>query len=173
MQDCHRLQFKDCLFTNLILDPGIAEERLPQFEGCYIDVLEGRSSRKDLPVGVFDDKCEFGRFSEAPESTTAITEMDLPLGTKVLLTVLRKIYFQSGSGRKENALHRGLDHHSRRLVGDVLRLLQTEKVISPYRRAGLDMTIWIPDRSQTSRITKLITSPRTCKDPLISKVENL
>jgi len=173
MQDCSRLHFVDCVFTSLSLDPGIAAGKLPRFENCYVDVLEGRSSRKDLPAGVFDSKCEFGRFSDAPETTNAISEMDLPLGTKVLLTVLKKIYLQSGSGRKENALHRGLDHHSRRLVGDVLRLLQTEKVITPYRRGGIDMTIWVPDRSKTSRVTKLITSPRTCKDPLIARVERL
>ena len=173
MQDCSRLCFQDCVFTSLSLDPGIAMDKLPRFESCYIDLLEGRSSRKDLPSGIFDAKCEFGRFSEAPETTNAISEMDLPLGTKVLLTVLRKIYFQSGSGRKENALHRGLDHHSRRLVSDVLRLLQSEKIVTPYRRAGLDMTIWIPDRSKTSRVTKLITSPRMCKDPLIAKAERL
>ena len=173
MLDCSRLRFVDCVFTNMSLDPGIAADKLPRFESCYVDVLEGRSSRKDLPAHVFDSKCDFGRFSEAPETTNAISEMDLPLGTKVLLTVLKKIYFQSGSGRKENALHRGLDHHSRRIVGDVLRVLQTEKIIAPYRRAGLDMTIWIPDRSKTSRVTKLITSPRTCKDSLIAKVERL
>lgn len=141
------------------------------FEDCYIDVLEGRSSRRDLPGKVFDNKCEFGWFSGAPESTNAISEMELHLGARVLLTILRKIYFQSGSGRKENALHRGPDHHGRRLVGAFLRLLKTEKIVTPYRRAGLDMTIWIPDRSQASRVTKLITSPRTCKAPLISKVE--
>ena len=173
MKDCSQLTFSECLFSTLGLGVELQPEILPRFTGCYIDILEGRSSRADLPAGMFDAQCDFGKFTDAPQTTAAISEMDLPVGTKVLLTILKKMYFQSGSGRKENALHRGLDHHGRRLVGDILRLLQTEKIISPYRRAGIDMTIWIPDRSKTARVQKLIMSPRTCKDALIDKVERL
>lgn len=90
-----------------------------------------------------------------------------------MLTILKKVYLQSGSGRKENALQRGLDHNSRRLVGPILRLLQTEGIVSRYKRAGLDMTIWVPDRSKASRVQKIITSPRTCNDPLLAKVQSI
>src|SRR6185437_3752327 len=171
--DCSRLHFRSCLFSTLALDPELHTPFLPRFYGCYVDELEGRSSRNDLPPGVFDDACQFDRFSEAPETTDAIGGMDLPLGAKVLLTVLRKIYLRSGSGRKENALHRGLDHHARRLVSPVLRLLQGEGLVSPYRRAGLDMTIWVPDRARTARVARMITSPRTCGDPLLKKASEL
>jgi NACHT domain-containing protein len=173
IKDCSRLRFVGCLFSHLAIDPGVTSANLPRFESCYIDELDGRSSLKDLPVGVFDKECEIVRFSQAPETTTAIGGMDLPLGARVLLTILKKIYFQSGSGRKENALQRGLDHHGRRLVNPILRLLQTNGIVSPYRRAGLDMTIWVPDRAKTARVQRLITSPRTCKDPLIEKASNL
>lgn len=171
--DCSRVRFRNCFFSILAIDPDVDASRLPRFEGCYIDELEGRSSQKDLPPGVFDDVCQFERFSEAPETTDAIGGMDLPLGTKVLLTILKKVYLRSGSGRRENALHRGLDHHARRLVPTVLKLLQSECLISPYRRAGLDMTIWVPDRTKTSRVVRLIASPRTCNDPVLKKSANL
>jgi hypothetical protein len=173
MKDSSQLRFVGCLLSHVALDPGISGATLPRFENCYIDEIEGRASLGDLPTGVFDSGCEFGRFSEAPETTTAISGMDLPLGTKVLLTILKKIYLQSGSGRRENALQRGLDHHGRRLVGEVLHILQAEGIVSPYRRAGLDMTIWVPDRAKTARVQKLIASPRTCKDPLIDKAERI
>jgi hypothetical protein len=173
IEDCARLHFRGCLFSRLALDADVNVAYLPRFEDCYIDELEGRSSRKDLPQGVFDEACEIERFSEAPETTAAIGGMDLPLGARVLLTVMKKIYLQAGSGRKENALHRGLDHHARRLVQPVLRLLQTEGLIEPYRRAGLDMTIWVPDRAKAARVARMITSPRTCGDPLLTKASNL
>jgi hypothetical protein len=172
-KDCSRLHFRNCFFSRVALDPEVDATRLPKFEQCYVDELEGRSSRKDLPSGVFDDACEIERFSEAPETTNAIGGMDLPLGARVLLTVLKKIYLQSGSGRKENALQRGLDHHARRLVGPVLKLLQTEGLVERYRRGGLDMAIWVPDRAQTARAAKIINSPRTCKDPLFDKASKL
>ncbi len=172
-KNCSPLRFRDCLFSRLALDPDVIAAHLPRFDGCYIDELEGRSSRKDLPQEVFDKTCEIAKFSEAPETTDAISGMDLPLGAKVLLTVLKKIYLQAGSGRKENALHRGLDHHARRFVQPVLRLLQAEGLASPYKRAGLDMTIWVPDRPRAARVAKIITSPRTCGDPLLTKAGNL
>lgn len=173
MKDSSNLQFRGCFFSRVAVDPEVTATHLPRFVGCYIDELEGRSSRKDLPTDVFDSQCQIEKFSEAPETTDAIAEMDLPLGARVLLTVLKKVYLQTGSGRKENALHRGLDHHSRRLVPSVLRLLQSEGLIAPYRRAGLDMTIWVPDRARATRVGKIVTSPRTCGDPLIAKAGNL
>lgn len=173
IKDCSRLRFRDCYFSRIEIDPDVDAAFLPRFEACYVDEIEGRSSRKDLPHEVFDDGCMFDKFSEAPETTNAIGAMDLPLGAKVLLTVLKKIYLQSGSGRKENALYRGLDHHGRRVVAPVLRLLQTEGLISPYRRGGLAMTIWVPDRSKMARVAKIITSPRTSEDSLLVKASNL
>lgn len=171
--DCSRVRFRNCLFSALAIDADVDPRALPRFDGCYIDELEGRSSRSDLPPGVFDDACEFEKFSEAPDTTDAIRGMDLTLGAKVLLTVLKKIYLQSGSGRKENALQRGLDHHGRRLVPAVLRLLQGQGLVSPYRRGGLDMTIWVPDRGKTARVKRMITSPRTCNDPLLKEASEL
>jgi hypothetical protein len=171
--DCSKVEFKACFFSSVAIDPDVIANRLPRFSGSYIDEIEGRASIRDLPAGAFDSECRFERFSEAPETTDAISRMDLPLGSKVLLTILKKIYLQSGSGRKENALHRGLDHHARRLVPGVLRLLQAEGLASPYRRGGLDMTIWVPDRAHTSRVGRLIASPRTCGDPLLVKAETL
>ncbi len=171
--DCSRVHFRSCFFSTLAIDTDVSAAELPRFEGCYIDELEGRSSRKDLPPGVFDDACQFEKYSEAPETTNAIGGMDLPLGAKVLLTILSKIYLRKGSGRRENALHRGLDHHGRRLVPPVLRLLQGQGLISPYRRGGADMTIWVPDRTKTSRVARMITSPRTCNDQLLKQASDL
>ena len=173
MKDCSNLRFRDCYFSSIELDPDIKETELPRFQECYFGEVEGRASKRDLPQVVFDDTCVFDKFSESPETTKATGTMELPLGTRVLLTVLKKVYLQSGSGRKEKALHRGLDHHARRLVAPVLRLLQTEGLITPYRRGGLDMTIWVPDRAKTPRVAKIITSPHSSGDPLIAKAGSL
>jgi hypothetical protein len=173
MKDLSKLTFSECLFPFLAIDHEVHSANLPRFLGCYIEELEGRSSINDLPSGVFDRHCEFGRFVDAPETTSAIVATDLPAGARVLLTVLKKLYAQSGAGRKENALQRGLDHHSRRLVGAVLHLLQSEGLIAPYKRGGMDMTIWIPDRSKMRRVQKLLTSPRNCADVLIEKASKL
>lgn len=171
--NCRHLTFRDCYFSKLDIDPAVPADMLPHFDSCYFVQVDGRASRTDLPECAFADTCEFERFSDAPETTDAIRAMDLPLGEKVMLTILKKVFIQSGSGRKENALLRGLEHNARRLVPDVLRLLQSEGIISPYRRGGLDMTIWVPDRGQMTRVAKIIESPRTCGDPLLWQADRI
>ena len=47
MQDCSRLLFRDCYFSKIGIDPEVAGERLPRFEACYCDEIEGRSSKND------------------------------------------------------------------------------------------------------------------------------
>jgi hypothetical protein len=171
--DCSKLTFRDCYFSRLELDPDVSVSYLPHFESCFFVQVDGRASKSDLPKRAFDETCEFDKFSDAPETTDAISAMDLPLGEKVLLTILKKVFIQSGSGRKENALLRGLDHNARRLVPDILRLLQAEGLINPYRRRGLDMTIWVPDRSKKARVARIIDSPRTCNDLLLREAEKI
>ncbi len=171
--DMARVGFRDCYFGKLLVDPELDPKLLPRFASCYFGDVDGRASEKDLPAAVFDEDCEFGKFSEKPETTDAIQGMSLPVGTIVMLTVLKKVFFQSGSGRKENALHRGLDHQARRLVPAVLHLLQKEGLISPYKRAGLSMKIWHPDRTQRGRVGRIIASPRTTDDPLVSASANI
>ena len=135
--------------------------------------VDGRSSRADLPQDRFSDTCLFENFSDAPSTTAAIVAMDLPVGTRVMLSILKKIYVQSGAGRMESALVRGLDHNARRLVPDVLRLLQSERVIESYRRGGLSTTIWVPDRTQRARVARIIESPRTSQDALLTKISQI
>jgi hypothetical protein len=45
-----RIQFQDCLFGELELDPEVDSENLPRFHGCFIASLEGRVSFADLPA---------------------------------------------------------------------------------------------------------------------------
>lgn len=52
----------------------------------------------------------------------------------------------------------------------MLLLLQGEGLITPYRRGGVDMTIWTPDRAKMPRVAKIITAPHTCGDSLMVKV---
>lgn len=168
--DCSNLTFQDCYFSRLEIDPELPASKLPHFEQCYFVQVDGRSSRADLPEDCFAGTCEFEKFSDAPNTTAAIGAMDLPVSTRVMLTILKKIFVQSGSGRMESALVRGLDHNARRIVPAVLRLLQSEDVIEPYRRGGLSTTIWIPNRTQRARVARIIESPHTCQDALLARV---
>ena len=164
MGDVSRVEFQDCFFTRIGIDSDAAGDRLPRFLRCYVGLLEGRVSANDLPEGRFED-CEIEGYSAESSTTDSVLSLDLPLGVRVLITVLKKLYERRGSGRRENALFRGLDHRSRRLVEDVLRLLQRDGLATPCKR-GTD-TIWLPDRSNRKRVGRIVASPSVADDSLI------
>jgi hypothetical protein len=156
MADLSRVQFQECYFSLLEIDQEVPEERLPVFYDCYFAAVDGRVSQAGLPEKFFRE-CVFDRFAQTTRTNQKILELDLPMGTRVMLTVLRKLFKQRGGGRKENALYRGLDHRARRLVPDVLRLLRTEGIVSSYP-TGSD-TIWVPNRSHSARVGRIISAP--------------
>jgi hypothetical protein len=164
MPNAQAVHFQDCYFGELALDPDVDSASLPRFHSCFIARLEGRVSVLDLPSGVFED-CSFDSFATAAGTTNDVLDLQLPMGVRVLITVLMKLFERRGRGRRENALHRGLDHRARRLVPDVLQLLKAEGLAFPYR-AGVE-TIWIPDRSARARSGKIIASPSAKNDPLL------
>ena len=158
------VHFQDCLLGQLGLDPEIGHDTLPRFHRCFIAVLDGRVSAADLPPGVFDD-CICEAFAMGAGTTDQVLDLHLPLGVRVLVTVLKKLFERRGRGRKENALYRGLDYRARKLVPDVLQLLRASDIAFPCRR-GAD-TIWLPDRSARARAGRIASSPSAKDDALL------
>ena len=154
--DVSGLEFSDCLLGRLELEPEADVAKLPRFRGCYIQSFEGRVSLRDVPAEKFDRDCIIDNFIEGAGTTAAVLTLDLPLGTRVCLTVLKKIYERRGSGRKENALYRGLNQRARNVVPGVLQALKSEGLAVPYRRKT--ETIWLPGRDRR-RAGRLIAAP--------------
>ena len=169
--DMSKIQFRDCFFQRVEIDPDADTNRLPTFSESIIEELDGRISYKDLPKAIFDEKCHIDTFSASAETTAAVLSLGLPLGVKVCVSILKKLYEQRGAGRKENALHRGLDNHARRLVPDVLRVLQSEGLAAPDRSRGA--VIWRPDRSSRTRVGRMISAPATDKDAVLRQCGTL
>lgn len=76
-----------------------------RFQKNIIGVLEGISSPAAVPAWLNDNSIE-GYSSVA--TTSRIRAANLLPTQKVLVTILRKTFFQKGAGRKEEALLRGL-----------------------------------------------------------------
>ena len=167
MGDLSSVEFQDCYFARLEVDNDVQPKHMPKFRACYFGEVDGRGSSDALPASVFLDDCQYEAFLQSTQTSTAILSLDLPVGTRVLLTVLRKVFLQRGRGRKENALYRGLDHRARRLVPDVLKLLKGEGLVSSYPSGG--ETIWLPNRSATPRVRQIMRDPRNCRDSMVAK----
>jgi hypothetical protein len=169
--DLHEIEFQDSVIGRVELAPDVASEHLPGLLRCYIAVVEGRTGVKDLP-GSFRESV-VDSFDDSVQTTDAILALSLPLGTKVMLTVLKKLYAQRGSGRRDSALTRGLDVRAQQLVPQVMNILRREGFVTRNRQA--DQIVWLPTKSSEMRRRALgiLASPNTSSDPLVGVCKNL
>ena len=169
--DLSKVKYRDCFFAKIDIEVDVDRKSMPIFEECFVDEIEGRVSKSDLPAETFDNSCHITKFSNAAATTAGVLKMDLPLGTKVCLTILKKLYEQSVSGRKENALYRGLDNRARGLVPRVLQILQSEGFTIPDR--SKKNTVWRPCRSHRERAGHLLTAPTETTDSIFERCSML
>lgn len=165
------VRFQECIFRRLDLPSGTEMVRLPSFLECHFGVVEGCAGMDDLPNAFVD--CTVDEFEYSAQNTQSILDLSLPLGAKVVLTILRKIYVQSGSGRKESALFRGLDAHAQELVPDALDLLRNEHFIARGRQK--DDVVWLPTKLSDARrrALSMLAAPTKSKDPIMIRSRGL
>src|SRR5262249_5092773 len=124
----------------------------------------------DLPKNFIN--CEISAFSLDVETSAKIMRSDIPEGLKILLTVLRKLFLQPGSGRQEAAFYRGvIDSRAERLVPEVLGLLLKQGLAESFRYRGKDL--WRPNRRESARVRKILASPMTSADSLVQEAKVL
>lgn len=152
-----RTVLSNCLIQRLDATAIDEHSTVPFFSDCVIGTVEGWSS---IP-GAFEDRfpgVEIETFSPKTETTSGIVQLKLPDDIRVALTVLKKVYAQSGSGRKEAALSRGLPPHLRELVSQVIaRLIADGWLEKPY---GTSL-IYRPVRGRRPEARAILESPAT------------
>jgi len=165
--DFSRVTFQECIFFNFFLAPNIQAERLPRFRKCLIGSLDGVATLGDLPKEAFQD-CDVLELSNSVARNAGILATDLPGTSKVLLTVLNKLFNQAGRGRKENAFSRGLDPRDRALVPDILQIVERFGFAAPNRIRN--ETIWFPRRDKLRRVNDILNHPGSSTDPILEWV---
>lgn len=140
---------------------GLGDNQMPTFRRCHFGVVEGRRSERDLPLHRFID-CDFDEFSEGAETTAQLRATSLPLGQRVAMTVLKKLFLQRGSARKEGALVRGLDEVERAAVPSVLKVLERNG-LATHAQSGRTK-VWVPSRGALPRVRAMLDGPTTCDD---------
>lgn len=162
--DISHVHYTDCFFNSITIDPNITNNECPTFKQCLIQEIDGRISSVDLPNGRFID-CVIETFLSKSGTTNSTLDLDLPIGARVLLTILKKLFVQSLSGRKENALYRGLDSDHQTKVAPILTLLKAHSIILASGKCG--EPIWIPIRRQRPRILSILGAPSKSTDEII------
>jgi hypothetical protein len=119
-----RSHLKDCVIQVLDLSSIEREDDCPKFESCLIGYLDGASAIPNWLQSRFA-YCEIDEYSTSSQTTAGIMALNLPSERRVALTIIKKVYSQRGSGRKESALSRGLDQTSRGIVSGVIAQLMS------------------------------------------------
>lgn len=138
-----------------------------RFASCLISKVCGITERAGLPAGLIDDDTEIEAY-DSMATNNAVLRSDLPANLKALVTVLRKLYRQPGSGRKISSFGRGITKPEvARLVEPVLELLQQHRFITVFN------SVVHPIRKQSPRVDKILMAPNLSDDELIKAVRSL
>lgn len=167
--DFSRVTFEECMFDNLHFAHNTDTKILPRFNRCLIGSVDG-AVQGDLPKDAFID-CEVLDYADSTARNNSILQTDLPIASKVLLTVLNKLFNQAGRGRRENALYRGLDQRARGLVPQIIALIQEFGFASPTK--SRNQIIWLPRRDKTRRVNEILSHPSTTADLLMERVRTI
>ena len=129
---------------------------------CLIGTLRGLSSSDRLPDWLEGSIIE--RF-DALTNVAKIREAKLNREQQIFITVVHKTFFQPGSGRKEDALLRGLgESGNRRIVDRVLGMLIDEGILKKV--PGKQGPVYVPARKHTRRMARIISQLKYSSDPL-------
>jgi len=164
------VDFSGCLIEKIVLpDPADTNKDIV-FTESLIGTIEGRVSEADLSKNQFID-CEISSFSDEYSVNSEVLGTNLPLGVRVMVVTLRKVFKQYGSSRLESALVRGLDQRSRMLVPDVISLLVKHGFIVPTGRKG--KVTYAGTKAKRSEALKIIQSPNTARSLLVRECSSL
>ncbi|MGW6697002.1 NACHT domain-containing protein [Nocardia sp. NPDC055049] len=148
--------FLNCVFHYLDISLTEMGRPFPEFSNCIIGYLDGVSSIPDWLASSFKN-CSIEEYSQQSHTTAGIMQLGLNTQDKVALTILKKIYNQRGSGRKESALSRGLDQASREHVPGVLSALQSLNLIQKSS-AGSNI-LYLPVKGKRADAMRALEKP--------------
>lgn len=154
------LSIKDSHIEELVVGPEEAEGL--SIESCLIRTLRGVSAREHLPQWI--SECEIENIVFLT-NVARIREAELSREQEIFLTVVQKLFFQRGGGRKEQALLRGLGEGAdKKTSRKIIRLLEEGSFIK--RIPGNEGTVFVPIRKHTRRLAKILSDLHLSKDSL-------
>ena len=158
------LSITNSYFSRLIL-PASAPVGT-RIANCVAEKVYGATSVSGLPAWIIDLDAET---YESFDSVSRIRKMELSPEHQVLVTIVKKTFFQKGSGRKEEALLRGLGQIvAPPTLQKILALLIRERCLGTFR--GDDGTVYAPNRVFAGRMKQMLYTLRSSDDSIWREV---
>jgi hypothetical protein len=169
LSDCpvKNIVFEDCVFESI--DLMDAEPEGIEILKSVIIRVAGITSPEYAPQWVKD--CLFEAF-QATSTLTEIRAAGLSVAQTFLLSSLRKLFLQPGSGRKHSSMYKGYgDSASKKVCEKVIGLLLRKGFCT--RIPGTSEDIYVPDRSMTQRARLMLSQMTQSKDEIWEQVSRL
>lgn len=155
------LNLTSCIIKRLLLEDAEFDD--VWVSNCLIEKVDGVGAATKMPE-LFSSDCEFGSFTPAV-TTSRISELQLTNGQKTLLAITKKLFFQPGAGRQEEALLRGAEAYWDATTADrIIRYMMSEGLVE--RARGDHGTLYRPKRRYTMRMAKILEMQSNCNDPI-------
>ena len=173
--DLSGVEFQDCWIENLDVayaEKEIVSGHLPVFRDCVIENLSGLTREGDMPKELLKGSSSIEHFvGIASTNAELLTSDELPLSVAVLLTILKKAFFQAGGGRQEAAFYRGLDHRAKAYVPEVIKVLERHDFLEKSGRGGAP--IWLARKDKLSEAKSMRDAPLRSQHPVLDAVRSL
>ncbi len=106
--------------------------------------------------------CDFTSFDQA-DNSARISELPLTAGQKTLLSLIKKLFFQRGRGRKQEGLLRGAeDYWDKKTATSFLAYAVKNRIVIEAK--GDEGKIYVPQRRHTRRMANIMERMATCGD---------
>lgn len=136
---------------------------------CLFERVFGYDGSTAFPSWIVD--CDAENFDDTATNAEILRTSDMPIGVRVGLTMLRKLFLQRGHGRKENALSRGMDQSAQSQVRKLLAILKAEGIAFSMSARGT--ALWHPVQGQRRRVQAMLDAPSTSDDSFLIKARAL
>jgi len=164
--DLKNVRFSDCLINEVVVGSQALSAGV-NFSNCIIRKVRGVASEAGLPGSMFSGSCEIEEYDDMG-TNSAVLRLDLEPQVKALLTILRKLYRQSGAGRKIATLSRGIT--SKEVVSFIPPVLG---VLEKQGFARVFNHVVHPVRRRAGGVESILNAPSLSTDELMDAVKQL
>lgn len=152
------LRVENCFIETLDISDTVVNH--VQIEDCIISKIIGIPNERGLPSWI--TKYTISNY-DSIQTTSRIRRLSLSPEHRILVTMIQKLFFQPGQGRKEEALMRGLGTEGDKKIGaKVISLLLQEDLVTRFK--GKDGLVYAPQRKHTARMGRILDELALSKD---------